>query len=397
MARYGGPALIALALVMLLITWTNVGRAGFLVQIVGIVGSVPLAVVAYRPLIAWRIAWVAAAFASLAPSPSERAWPWQPGPIMVFLAVLVAVASSQRPPVIIGVGLATAALAVAQANPNNGPGIVIFITLLMAATDQLRRRRSAQRELAEQAERSAELEERSAVLEERGAVLAERTRIARELHDVVAHHMSMIAVRAETAPYRLDGLPAPARNEFGQISAAAREALTEMRRLLGVLRSERDEPPVAPQPGLTDLPELVDGRRRAGERVTLTLPDELADLPPAVDLAAYRIVQEALSNAARHAPGAPTTVVVSRDPVARSLVVAVRNAAPTPGSAPAAAQQLTSRGGPGHGLVGMRERVSMLGGELSAGPEQGGGFAVRAVLPLGEPSGDRPGQAVTGR
>jgi signal transduction histidine kinase len=239
---------------------------------------------------------------------------------------------------------------------------------------------------------------------ERGAVLEERARIARELHDVVAHHMSMIAVQAETAPYRLAAaaaaaesgaadLPEPVLTEFAAISDAAREALTQMRGLLGVLRSETAGqaagPPdnsnrrgdraetaaeLAPQPRLEDVPGLVDAARRAGTAIDLTMPADQSSLPPGVGLAAYRIVQESLSNAGRHAPGAAVSVVVEQQP--RTVALNIRNGPPA-----TAGQQ--NADGTGHGLVGMRERVALLGGSLEAGPEADGGFTVRAVLPTG--------------
>ena len=243
------------------------------------------------------------------------------------------------------------------AEPGNRAGLVIFVSVLVLGGDQMRRRGRAQRELAS--------------AEERSAVLSERTRIARELHDVVAHHMSMIAVRAETAPYRLGDIGDPARDEFGQISTAAREGLTEMRRLLGVLRSDNQELLTAPQPDLSDVDELVAGARRAGATITLQpLPDR-AGIPPAVELTAYRLVQEALSNAGRHAPGALVTVAFARDP--DGLSVSVRNGP---------ADRPVGETGRGHGLLGMRERVAMLDGELSVGPCPDGGFEVRMMVPI---------------
>jgi signal transduction histidine kinase len=178
-------------------------------------------------------------------------------------------------------------------------------------------------------------------------------------------------VRAETAPFRLGEIPEPAREEFGQISAAARDSLVEMRRILGVLRSEDQELLTAPQPGVGDVAELVERARQAGAAVELTLPDGNVGASPAVELTAYRIVQEALSNAARHAPGVPASVVLAR--TGKELTVLVRNG-PTP--------RPPVDSGAGHGLVGMRERAGALGGTLSAGRTADGGFEVRAVLPL---------------
>jgi signal transduction histidine kinase len=187
--------------------------------------------------------------------------------------------------------------------------------------------------------------------------------------------MSLIAVRAETAPYRLSGLPEPVRAEFGSLSEVAREALTEMRRLLGVLR--QDQPAgLAPQPQLADLPALVDTARQAGVSVELSVPSALDRVPSGVGLCAYRIVQESLSNASQHAPGAAVTVSVDRDPGAVLLRVANGPGEPASPSG--------NEDGPGHGLTGMRERVALLGGSLSAAPSPDGGFVVSAVLPIGE-------------
>jgi signal transduction histidine kinase len=355
--RYRQVVLIVLTAVLAMISYSNVHS--WLGRLVAVAGAAPVALVAVRPLVAWRVAWIAALFAWLGPAPHETAWPWHPVQILVFLPVLLVTAVTQRRGVLVWVWLLTGALVLAQARPDNGPAVLVLVTLLVVVGDQIGRRRQAQRELA--------------VQEERSALLSERTRIARELHDVVAHHMSLIAVRAETAPYRLGELAGPVRAEFGEISTEARDAMTEMRRLLGVLRSDRAEVTVAPQPGLPQLAELVATARQAGATVQLTLPAEHAGVPPAVQLTAYRIVQEALANAARHAPAAPVTVAVDLGPEA----VSVRVANPPPRQPPAG-------GGPGsgHGLVGMRERAAGLGGELTAGPTSDGGFAVHATLPL---------------
>jgi signal transduction histidine kinase len=209
------------------------------------------------------------------------------------------------------------------------------------------------------------------------ALLEERTRIAREMHDVVAHHMSLIAVQAETAPYRLDDLSDRTKEEFAALSSAAREALNDVRRLLGVLRSNGPAER-SPQPKLADVATLVEASRRAGVSIDLSMPaDDGAAISHAVGLCAYRIVQEALANAGRHAPGAWVQVAVERDPdVLRLDIVNGPPATDAPAS--------DDSGRPGHGIVGMRERVALLGGSLSAEPNILGGFAVSAVLPLAE-------------
>jgi signal transduction histidine kinase len=246
---------------------------------------------------------------------------------------------------------------------------VIFIAVTIAV-DSVGSRLRTQRALAAQADDTdAERAQR--------AVLEERTRIARELHDVVAHHLSLIAVQAETAPFRLGELPEPVSSEFASLSQVAREALTEMRRLLGVLR--QDQPAgLAPQPQLTDLPVLVDANRRAGVEIEFSVPGELSKVPAGVGVCAYRIVQESLSNASQHAPGAAVTVSVDHD--ARAVQLRVANG---PG-VPAAKPSLERGRAHGHGLTGMRERVALLGGSLSAGPTAAGGFVVSVILPLGE-------------
>ena len=214
---------------------------------------------------------------------------------------------------------------------------------------------------------------------ERRLVLEERARIARDLHDIVAHHMSLVVVQAETAGYRHPDLTDSARAELDSISNSARAALAETRALLAVLRNEDDEAEHAPQPGLGQLAELVEGARRAGQHVAADVRLDGDDLRPGTSLAAYRIVQESLANAARHAPGAAVRLVVEQD--AEALRVAVLNEA-APGGVPTVALDPGGVDVPGHGIIGMRERAVAEGGSLDAAPEADGGFAVRAVLPL---------------
>jgi len=199
----------------------------------------------------------------------------------------------------------------------------------------------------------------------------ERARIARELHDVVAHHISMIAVQAETARLTTPGLPAAGAQRFAEIGDTARAGLTEMRRLLGVLREDGGDAlgDRHPQPGLPQLAELIDSAREAsGAGVRLIVSGQVAPFDPGVELAAYRIVQEALTNARRHAPG--TAVDVELRYAGDALRLRVRDNGPGPASA-----------GSGHGLLGMRERAATVGGSLRAGAAAGGGFLVEAVLP----------------
>src|SRR5215510_12641374 len=364
----------ALGVVTLALCAANAAGGGFsglgqLLLAAPVVAPLPLA--ARYPMLTWRIEWLALLLVPLVPAAWWGGWPWGPPQLFVLLAAMcVAGVRYQRPVLwwIWALSLIPWWLWLAADLPNlNGPasGIIVF-TAATIAVDSIGSRLRAQRDLAAQTERAEEERARRAVLEE-------RTRIARELHDVVAHHMSLIAVRAETAPYRLTGLPEPARAEFGSLSEVARQALAEMRRLLGVLR--HDQPAaLAPQPELADLHLLVDAARRAGVSVELSLPSALDPVPSRVGLCAYRIVQESLSNASQHAPGAAVTVSVDQDSGAVLLRVANGRGEP-PGPS-------RNGHGPGHGLAGMRERVALLGGSLSAGPAPDGGFVVSAVLPL---------------
>ena len=209
----------------------------------------------------------------------------------------------------------------------------------------------------------------------------ERARIARELHDVVAHHISMIAVQAETARLATPGMPPDGARQLLAIGDTARTALTEMRRLLGVLREDTgtDSDTATrrqPQPGLHQLVELVDdARASAGATTRLVVRGCVAPLDLGIELTVYRIVQEALTNARRHAPGA--AVDVELDYAADALVVRVRDNGPGPSGALAADGSSTG----GHGLLGMRERAAAAGGRLSVGAAPVGGFLVEATLP----------------
>ncbi|MFI0715037.1 sensor histidine kinase [Streptomyces inhibens] len=203
----------------------------------------------------------------------------------------------------------------------------------------------------------------------------ERARIARELHDVVAHHISMVAVQAETARLATPGLPAAGAERLSAIGDTARAALSEMRGLLGVLREDATTDPASrqPQPGLRlrELNALLDeSRETSGTGTRLILSGRPATLAPGLELAAYRILQEALTNARRHAPGAAVDVELHYAHDALRLLI--RDNGPGPPTAAAAG---------GHGLSGMRERAAAVGGELRTGPAAGGGFLIEALLP----------------
>ncbi len=275
---------------------------------------------------------------------------------------------------LIALGLSSTFVVLALAHPVPSASEAGVLTLLLAALapasafDGI-----AQRARAEASSHDAARQAAAGHLLEHVA-RGERAAIARELHDVVAHHISMIAVQAETARVSTPGMPAAGAQRLSAIGDTARAALTEMRRLLGVLREDAgaDGPQLQPQPGLEQLNELLDAARDASvSGARLILSGAPVSLDPGVELAAYRIVQEALTNARRHAPGAGVDVELHYGD--RTLSLRIRDTGPGP-SEPA-------RSG-GHGLSGMRERAAAVGGELRTGPAAGGGFLVEATLPV---------------
>jgi signal transduction histidine kinase len=219
-------------------------------------------------------------------------------------------------------------------------------------------------------ERRAQMAERERDLVAREAVVEERARIARELHDVIAHHVSMIVLQAGAERRVLKDANASTREVLETVERTGRSALTEMRRLLGMLRGDANEP-LMPQPGLTDVPTLVTQLREAGLPVGLHIEGERRELPVGIELSAYRIVQEALTNALKHAGKASASVNIRYGPDSLELEIADDGAG--------ASTQVASGG---HGLVGMRERVALYGGSLDAGRRPSGGFVVRVLLPI---------------
>jgi signal transduction histidine kinase len=280
---------------------------------------------------------------------------------------------ARRPAVAVGGGVAlfavmlTALLSHFYEGGNVGVGDVVILSVFLGGawtSGWLVRQRAAQarRAMAESGELA------------RSAVGEERARIARELHDVVAHSVSIIAVQAGAAEELIERDPQRARDHMASVRRTAREAMVEMRRLLDVLRT--DEAAYTPQPGLARLDDLLEEVRGAGVPVELVQEGVRPHLPPGLDLVAFRVVQESLTNVRKHAPGASTKVLMRFGP--RDFELDIANAtASTPTSV---------NGGPagGHGLIGMRERVHLFGGTFDAGPNEDGGFLVHAVLPLNE-------------
>jgi signal transduction histidine kinase len=250
------------------------------------------------------------------------------------------------------------------------------LTVLLAALAPAAAWAGATQRARAQARAHGAVQEQAAGSWRQHTVRGERARISRELHDVVAHHISMIVVQAEATRLTTPGMPGQGAQKLSEIGDTARAALTEMRRLLGVLREDTTPGPAGtatrhPQPGLQQLNELVDAARdTSGAGIRLIVSGDVAALDPGVELAAYRIVQEALTNARRHAPGAAVDVELHY--AADTLRLRVRDNGPGPPPEPVAG---------GHGLLGMRERTAAAGGELHTGPAAGGGFCVEATLP----------------
>ncbi|MEV0987734.1 histidine kinase [Streptomyces sp. NPDC049949] len=358
----------------------------------GAAQTVPLLLAVTRPLAAWALILVAdtvgAVVLTHADQVAGHAWPWTPMCIVGYLALMICLGLRESIRTLIGVWLVTGGVGVVLGffEPD---GVTTTAALLFVLSGSFLAVTGALRGIGDAQQRVAEQESISEAERARRTLLEERARIARELHDVVAHHMSVITVQADSAPYRLPGMPEPVREEFAAIAASARESLGEMRRLLTVLRGDRANGgdgtrtpdgtgALAPQPGIGRIQQLVEATVRAGQPVELSLAAGAERAaPPAVDLSAYRIVQEALANVVRHAPGAETRVSVTHDAGEVLVLVvngpAARDAAVEPGGS-----------GTGHGLVGMRERVRLTGGTLDTGPLPDGGFRVAARLPLND-------------
>jgi signal transduction histidine kinase len=257
---------------------------------------------------------------------------------------------------------------------------LIFVTAFAAATLSRAKRASLQAAESRADRAEAELDRQTS-----RAAVAERTRIARELHDVVAHHVSLMAVQAEAATSLLPGRPAEAQNSVEIIGSTARQALTELRRLLGVLRGPSEQLETAPSVSLQDLGDVLDQVRGTGLPVDFTVVGTPYPLAPGVDLTAYRIVQEALTNTVRHARAGRAAVTLSYEPGHVTVSIADsggRRAASAPGAnGHAAAKPGPLLAGSGLGLAGIAERVASCGGNLTVGPTGGDGFAVTARLP----------------
>jgi signal transduction histidine kinase len=301
---------------------------------------------------------------------------WNPSfigyPVANFCALYALTAWTPPRRFAIGLAVVASAYLATGITPGGSPRFAVAFTAATAVVVLLVRRVVGDRD------RRARVAERERDVAAREAVVEERARIARELHDVIAHNVSMMVLQAgaerrvlDSAERRaLDGKNGSTSDVLQLIEAIGRSALTEMRRLLGMLRND-DAEPLAPQPGLGDLPMLVAQVREAGLPVELRIDGEPSDLPAGIDLSAFRIVQEALTNALTHAGQARAMVTVRYDTDSVEIEIADDGTNTT-----------RSTAGGGHGLVGMRERVALYGGRFEAGHRPCGGYAVRALLPV---------------
>jgi signal transduction histidine kinase len=357
-----------------------VGTAGYALLLAG-----PLALLVRRrlPVLAYAVA-AAATSAYFA-----LGHPGGPAFLAALVALVVAVREGHRWPAVAVTVLAFAAYVLAG---RLAPGVAVapgwyhalVVALWLFAAHgfaELVRVRAAQfaavaRARAEE-ERAAAEQERAAAEQQRRQASEERLRIARELHDVLGHHLSLINVQAGVGLHLMDEHPDQARAALVAIKQASAEALREVRAVLGALRPRGEAPPRTPAPSLSDVEGLVEA---AGLPVTLTVDGEPRPLPPEVDRAAYRIVQEALTNVRRHAgTGATAELTLVYRPGRLDVRVVDDGAGPADGDGAGA--------GAGNGVAGMRERATALGGTLRAGPRDGGGFEVAACLPLSDNGG----------
>ncbi|MBF6051023.1 two-component sensor histidine kinase [Streptomyces eurocidicus] len=371
-------ALTGFTLVVMLATVDHQG--GLTGLVTALVVGVPMAMTLFRPVGAWWLSVGSTLFTGVFLT-GYGVGPVSPVGFFSHLFVLLVVALRTRPRVAAEMLALTGAMGLFLAfflrafRPYGGDyfvsdlfqmltvyGVVLFVVLAVRGLRETKQQVVAQVAVTE-VERS------------RRTVLEERTTIARELHDVVAHHMSVVAIQAEAAPYRVQDTPPELAAAFQTIRENAVAALTELRRVLGVVRSENPDAfadPEAPQPTLAALDTLFDNVRSAGLSVEHVTTGAVRPLPQGVELSAYRIVQEALSNVLRHAPGAQARVELGYVLGGLGLRIvngpANRLAKPSPGA--------------GHGVLGMRERVAMLGGGMTAEATAEGGYEVTAFIPV---------------
>jgi signal transduction histidine kinase len=338
-----------------------------LAPLVAAIGVLPVLLIRTNPLAAWALTTFAAVGIAMAfPPLPGYAFPWQPMHFLVMLATLVAVTVTCPWKRVFVVWLATVAVVAAFMPPELKPGWIFGVSMVTATAGLLRGLLLSRRQLARQ-------EELSELERARRAVLEERSRIARDLHDVVAHRMSLVVVQAQTASRRLDDVPPRVEQELDSIAEQAREALNEVRGMLGVLRSDGRLPETAPQPSLDEVEPLLTDTRSAGVDLDWSITGDPAGCSDAAGMVVFRILQESLANASRHAPGAHVFVDIGYDVGSVSLSV-VNGPATSESPVPTGRQD-------GAGIIGMVTRAQAIGGRLDAAPADDGGFAVQARIP----------------
>jgi len=359
------------------------GGGGLLGFLTGLLVLAPVLMTLVRPVGAFWLSLASTSAVALLGTTYGN-WPWLPGSYVSHLVVLTVVAIRTRPRTAAWMWLLTAIYGFFAETlfswdhyVTNTASMLVFSAILLLAVTVWHIRRQAEQEVT--AQQTVTAHERS-----RRTLLEERTTIARELHDVVAHHMSVVAIQAEAAPYRVENPPPELEKAFATIRENAVAALTELRRVLGVVRAEDYDVPDAPQPTLAELDALIANVREAGLEVEKAVTGAVRELPQGVELSAYRIVQEALSNTLRHAPGASARVEVGY--VLGGLGLRIVNG-PPPHPA-----LIKPSPGAGHGITGMRERVTMLNGEMTAEATREGGYEVTVFLPV-PPSTERSSAA----
>ncbi|MGW9301604.1 MULTISPECIES: sensor histidine kinase [Streptomyces] len=336
----------------------------------GLVPAIAVAMTLVRPIAAFWASWVATLFCALLGSDGL----WGPSAFMAQAVVMVVVAARTRPRTALWMWLLTLLLGVVLegGDPSITAPMAVLTAFALLVVTVFQVRRAAEREVRD-AEREITVQRTvTAVERDRRTLLEERTTIARELHDVVAHHMSVVAIQAEAAPYRVENPPPELEQAFVTIRENAVAALTELRRVLGVVRAEDYEAPDAPQPTLAVLDGLLDNVRETGLETEKVITGAVRELPQGVELSAYRIIQEALSNTLRHAPGATARVEISY--VLGGIGLRIVNGPPRGLVKPSP--------GAGHGITGMRERVAMLNGAMTAAAAEDGGYEVAVFLPV---------------
>ncbi|MGW7071917.1 sensor histidine kinase [Streptomyces sp. NPDC054855] len=371
-------AVLAAAFLTFLIGYAD-DTGGLDYVLTGLIPAAAVAMTLLRPVAAWWVLIATTPFSGALGSHWDSSYPWADSVFFAHITVMTVITLRTRPRAGAWMWIGTAAYGIAAevflspGYTTNLPEMLFVSALALLAASLVHIRREAKHEVSAQ---------RTVTEMERGkrTLLEERTTIARELHDVVAHHMSVVAIQAEAAPYRVENPPPELEQAFVTIRENAVAALTELRRVLGVVRAEDYEAPDAPQPTLADLDRLIANVRETGLDVEKIVTGAVRELPQGVELSAYRIVQEALSNTLRHAPGATARVEVGY--VLGGLGLRIVNGPATGLVKPSP--------GAGHGLTGMRERVTMLDGEMTTAETADGGYEVTVFLPVAsahEPAG----------